>query len=236
MLVGGLVLAAAGCGGMRPAELRDEPSTPASPPPAGTRVPVAVGRVTAASDAVPAELRDPVCRYLLDIAKAELAGSGVFALVETNAAPDLLAGFGVQPDPAASPATSPEAVVDVEVLRVEEKLGATVKVALASSQQKHAIARVRVSVRRSSGGGTLAAEGEGRSSKGAWGILATVNREAMKGGQAEWKLDGSMAGVACAEALRAAIGDLEKQVRFRTRTLGTGVEERFLKPRTEGIR
>jgi hypothetical protein len=121
----------------------------------------------------------------------------------------------------------------VEVLRLEEKLGATVKIGFVSSQKKHAAAKVRVTLRSLSGGKNLRSVKEGKSSKGAWGVITSVNREAMKGGQEEWKLDGSMIGVACADAVHAGVDDLEKQTLFRAKALDAGIEKLLLRPRTE---
>ena len=58
----------------------------------------------------------------------------------------------------------------------------------------------------------LTAVREGKSSKGAWGIVASVERKAMSGGQEEWKLDGSMIGMACAVAIRAGVDELNRHL------------------------
>lgn len=224
-------LLACGCGSMQQARLDEEP--PAPPPAAyeGKTIPVLVGDVTAGIDQ-PDDLRDAVCRYLRDQTAAAISRYGMFVLVDTNAPTDLLADFGIPSPQGADKIVEPEAVFDVEILRLEEVLGATVKVGVISTQKKHAVAEVRVTLRSLTGGGNLTSVQEGTSSKGAWGVIASVDRDAMKERE-EWKLDGSMAGLACAAAVRAGVEDLQKQVHFRAKTLGAGIESRLLRPRTE---
>lgn len=220
-----------GCGSMLQSRPTEHSGSKASNVPEGHRVPVVLGNVTANVDQ-PVEVKEAVCRYLRDIATAEMDSCGSCTLVNTNATSDLLSGFGIDGSQDKHETISPEAALDVEVLRLEEKLGATFKIGFVSSQKKHAVAKVKVVLRNLSGGDDLASVQNGKSSKGAWGVITSVNREAMKGGQEEWEIDGSMIGLACAEALNAAIADLDKQMRFREKTLGAGIEKRLLRLRT----
>jgi len=224
-----------GCGSMQQARLDEQTPAPPTAAHEGKAMPVLVGNVTASVDQ-PADLREAVCRYLRDQTAAAIAQHGAFVLMNTNAPTDLLSGFGIASTQATDKAIAPEAAFDVEVIRLEEKLGATVKVGFVSSQQKHAVAEVKVTLRRLTGGENLTSVQEGKSSKGAWGVITSVNREAMKGGQEEWKLDGSMIGVACADAVRAGIEDLKRQTLFRAKALDAGIEKRLLRPRTERAR
>jgi hypothetical protein len=218
---------------MKQAQLDNQDAKPSSAAvPEDQRITVIVGNITAGIDQ-PAEVRESVCRYLRDLTTSEVARHGAFILVNTNAAADLLSGFGIASTQDTQNVVAPTAAFDVEVTRLEEKLGATVKVGLVSSQKKHAIAEVRVTLRSLTGGGDLTSVKEGKSSKGAWGVITSVNREAMKGDKEEWKLDGSMIGVACADAVRAGVDDLEKQTLFRAKTLDAGIETRLLQPRIE---
>ena len=210
-LVGGLAILMTGCGNMQQSQLSDQMPEPAATVAEEQRIPVIVGDVTALIDQ-PADVRESVCRYLRDLTAAEIGRHGAFILVNANAAVDLLPGFDVATAPAVSKSIAPRAAFDVEVTRLEEKLGATVKVGFVSSQRKHAIAEVKVTFRNLAGGRNLAVVREGKSSKGAWGAIATVNRKAMKGGQAEWELDGSMIGMACAVAVRDGVDELEKHI------------------------
>ncbi len=210
ILACGVAILAAGCGSMQQTRVDDWAAEPSSSLPDDQRLSVIVGNVTATMDQ-PAEVRESVCRYLRDVTKAEISQRGAFHLVDTNAA----------------------AAFDVEVTRLEETLGATVKVGLVSSQQKHAVAKVKITLRSLIGGDNLTSLREGRSSKGAWGVITSVNREVMRGGQDEWTLDGSMIGVACADAVRAGIEDLETQTLVRAKAFDAGIERRPLQPRTE---
>lgn len=221
-----------GCGSMRQTDLVDWAGSTVTTVPEKQRVPVMVGNVSASVDQ-PTEVREAVCRYLRDVTTAEATRHGVFILVNTNATTDLLSGFGIDADQDKQEPIAPQAALDVEVTRLEEKLGATVKIGFVSSQKKHAIAQVKVTLRSLSGGENLVSTKKGKSSKGAWGIITSVNREAMKGGQEEWELDGSMIGVACADAVSAGVEDLQKQTLFRAKALDAGIKKWLLRPRTE---
>ena len=212
-----------GCGNMQQSQLSDQMPEPSATVAEEQRIPVIVGDVTALIDQ-PVDVRESVCRYLRDLTAAEIGRHGAFILVDTNATVDLLPGFGVATASAESKSLVPRAAFDVEVTKLEEKLGATVKVGFVSSQRKHAIAEVKITFRNLAGGRNLAVAHEGKSSKGAWGVIASVNRKAMKGGQAEWELDGSMIGMACAVAVGAGVDDVANQMRFSTRSLDAGVE------------
>ena len=231
-LAAALAVFAAGCGSIEQAQLVDRAAGPSTTVPEAQRVPVIVGNITAGINQ-PAEMRESVCRHLRDLATAEIATHGAFLLVNTNAASDLMSGFGMSSTQDTQNAIAPKAAFDIEVTRLEEKLGATKKIGLVSSQRKYAVATVKVTLRSLTGGGELTSVREGKSSKGAWGVIASVDREAMKGGRETWKLDGSMIGVACADALHAGVDDLGRQTLFRAKALGAGIEKRLLRPRTE---
>lgn len=221
-----------GCGSMQQARLDGEGPAPALEKYAGRTIPVIVGDVTSRAGQ-PADLRDAVCRYLRDQTAAAVSRHGLFVLVDTNAPADLLSGFGIPTTQAADELVAPEAAFDVEVIRLEEVLGATVKVGVFSTQKKYAVAEVKVTFRSLTGGGNLESVKEGKSSKGAWGVIATVDRKAMKGGRKEWELDGSMIGLACAEAVRAGVEDLEMQTLFRAKALDAEKEMRLSRTKTE---
>lgn len=207
-LAGALALLMTGCGNMQQSQFCNQTPEPTASVAKEQRIPVIVGNITAIIDQ-PADVRESVCRYLRDLTAAEIGRHGAFILVDTNAAADLLSGFGVASTPATQKIIAPGAAFDVEVTRLEEKLGVTIKVGFVSSQQKHAIAEVKVTFRSLAGGRNLATVREGKSSKGAWGVIASVNREAMKGGPEEWNMDGSMIGIACADAVRDGVDELE---------------------------
>ena len=230
-MAGILALFACGCGGMQQPRLAEQLSPARTPGAPAESMPVVVGTVTAHVEQ-PADLQDAVCRYLRDQTAAAIARHDAFVLVQTNAPTDLLSGFGVVTASATESAVSPVAAFDVEVLRIEEKLGATVKVGLASKQQKQAVCEVKIIMRSLTGDRNLESRQIGKAAKGAWGIIAAVDRDAMKGGAGAWDMDGSMIGLACADAVQAGIKSIEKQIRLRSIKHGQGVEQRLLKPRT----
>ncbi len=229
-----LTLMTCGCGGMRQAQLRDDTGRSTHTVPVHQRIPVTVGNITASQD-IPGPLRDAVSRYLLTVTAAELDRHGVFILVDAEPEPGLLAEYGFA-DAQSGETLTPQAALDVYIESLDEKLGATVKIAFVSSQQKHADVALRVVLRNIEGGIDLTSSQQGRSSKGAWGVIATVERDAMREGRGAWGLDGSMIGAACAEAVRLGIDDVARQLTFRANVLDAGIEKRLVRPRTNRIR
>lgn len=221
-----------GCGRMQQAWHRDQTQDPHMATLDGRAMPVMVGSVTSGVDQS-ADLKEAICRYLRDQAAVEISRHGAFVLVGVNASKDLLSGVAVASSQATEDVVVPAAAFDVEVVRLEEKPEAAVQDGSLSSTQKHAVVEIRVTLRSLTGGKTLTSVQQGKSSKGAWGVITSVNRETMKGGQEEWRLDGSMVGVAFADAVRGGIEDLEKQTNFRAKALDAGIAKRLLRPRTE---
>ena len=224
----------AGCGGMTRTAVEGSAGGGATSRWEGRELPVAIGEISANIDQ-PEEMKAAICRYLRDVAAAEIDRQPAFVLVGGEETSDLLAGYGLQATPAKTKRLAPEHALDLEVMRLEEKLGATVKIGLASTQQKQALAEVKVSLRALKSGQVLNSVKKGKSSKGAWGIIASVSRQAMQEGQAGWQLDGSMIGLACAEAVQQGLEDLEQQLKFRDKILESGVDQRLVQPRNDVI-
>ncbi len=223
-------LALGGCGGMTTDRLNSAQDLAPAGIPEADRLPVIVGEVTARIDQ-PEEKRDAVCRYLRDIVAAEIGRQGKFILVGKQTNADLLAEFGLGESASAKEYLAPEAAFDIEILKLEEKLGATVKLGLASTQSKQALAQVKIMLRPLAGGTVLSRIQTGRSAKGAWGVIAAVDRDAMKAGHEEWQLDGSMIGLACADAVRGGMAQIASQWNFRSKTLDAGIEKQLVRPR-----
>jgi hypothetical protein len=97
-------------------------------------------------------------------------------------------------------------VFAIELVRAEEKAGATVSVALLSSQAQTATVGVRVRSRDAQTGQDSFRDGTGASTKGAWGVLAKVNRDALMRREGFWQFDRSLLGGAATEALGQALG------------------------------
>jgi hypothetical protein len=196
----------------------------------GRRISVVVGQVTAAADLDP-QLRDAVARYMKDQATTALAQHDVFQVIDPRSrTPDLLAQAM---QTAAGPVSALAADADcwVHVRRVAERSGATVKVGPLSSQSKLAEANVEVEIKFRSGQRLYRAQHAGQSAKGAWGVVAQVDRNQMKNGSGVWELDGSMAGTACVLALQECVRDLARQVHRDTRRLTPDAIDRLLQPK-----
>lgn len=224
------VAIAAGCGGISRDKVDSaDASRETYKVRSGRTVLVALGSV-AAREELPAEVRDPVARYLRDGAKSALAQHDIFKVVTaTDTATNLLGRF-MASEGGTKRVLEAHADLDVEMEEVKEHMGATVKVGLVSSQKKYATAVVHVSLRLRNGGKVYEAREKGQSSQGAWGVVASVRRDAMKKSDV-WKLDGSMAGTACMEALREAVADIAGQVHRDIRKLTPDAVDRLLQSR-----
>ena len=157
------------------------------------------------------ELVPAVERYLVDQAVIILEGQCGYRMVLS---PDMAIRLGemqVGSAPTAGAMAEPDARVRVEILDIDEKLGATVKVGFVSKQKKYAVARLRFVVERNDGK-RYKADGKGRASLGAWGVVASVRRDAMKQDGGVWDVGESMVGVAAREALEKAARRLPRRL------------------------
>jgi len=174
------------------------------------------------------ELKQAVARYLRHQATDALGHHDIFETVDRQARPaDLLERF-MQVPADARPAVVVDAVLNVEIIELNERKGATVRVGLLSQQSKHATARVRVTLALRNGK-TVTAVADGKAVKGAWGVVAMTDRRAMDRKGGVWELDGSMAGTACAEAVQTGVGDLAGQVYRDMRRMKPDAVERWLR-------
>lgn len=99
----------------------------------------------------------------------------------------------------------PIRVVTIELLRAEEKAGATVSVAVFSSQAQTATVGVRLRLRDARTGEEWFRDGTGANAKGAWGVLAKVNRDTLTRREGFWQFDRSLLGGAATAALAKAL-------------------------------
>lgn len=93
----------------------------------------------------------------------------------------------------------------IELTRAEEKAGATVSVGIFSRQGQTATVDVRVRLRETATGREAVQQATGNGVKGAWGVLAKVNREALLRREGFWQFDRSLLGGAATEALAQAL-------------------------------
>jgi hypothetical protein len=197
----------------------------------GRRVRVAVADVTSKAKISPA-LRDAVSRYLKDQATTELARYAILEVVDTRDKGGDLLGTFMGKDTEGRVADV-EAILHVEVLRIKEGLGATVRVGLVSKQSKYAETQLRVTLELLSGKEKpYRSTKRGESTKGAWGAVAMVDRNKMRKGGEVWDMDGSMAGKACLGALFAGIDDVVDDLAKDMRRMRPDAADRFLRPRT----
>ena len=103
--------------------------------------------------------------------------------------------------------------IAVELIDVEERIGGTWKFAIFSAQHKSAGVKLRVRLSDTSNGNYWIAGGKDWSSKGAWGVIAKVNRDSMIKGKGIWQLDNSMLGIAAQRALDKAIVEMTRKAR-----------------------
>jgi len=233
LTVCGVGLFLSGCGGMRQTQVSGHCGESLSTVADATRIPVTIGEFEAYIDQ-PEIVRDSICRYLRDLASIEIARHEVFQLVEADiATSSLMSNFGFSGTHAVPDTVQPQHALDVDIFHLQERDGATVKIGIFSSQKKHAVAEVKVTLRGLAGSRSLSAFGKGKSSKGAWGIIAMVDRDDMKGGRGVWEMDSSMIGAACVNALRNAVEKLAEDQNSRAKPHGIDIEKRLLRPRTK---
>lgn len=141
---------------------------------------------------------DALGLYLHLKAAQILEASGTYSVIdnETLSEAESILGSLLREDP--------QLAVEIELLEVKESAGGTVKLALFSTQSKSAEVAVRWRVIDLKNGKTRLLEGRGSSSKGAWGVIAQVDRQSMLDGQGYWEMDSSALGLAAAKALDTA--------------------------------
>lgn len=192
------------------------------------RVEVGTIKVSAKVDE---QIKPAVARYLQHQATAALGRHDLFAVTGRDAVPADLLGQFMQASAADAPAqpVAGDAVLHVEVTELKERKGATVRVGLLSQQSKCAIVQVRMRLALRNGRNVETVAG-GRAEKGAWGVVAMTDRQAMDRKGGVWELDGSMAGTACAQAMQTGIGELAKRLHRDIRRMKPDALERWLQP------
>jgi len=110
----------------------------------------------------------------------------------------------------------PDASIQVQILSVESEDSGTLKLGFVSKQKRSVRVNLRTQYLRASGE-VDTKESEGIGSKGAWGVIATVDRDRMLNGEAIWKIDQSMLGHACHQALIQTVDFLNAhQTQFKS--------------------
>lgn len=202
-----LALLAGGCGSMnQSAEVKDERKI--ADLVSGKRVPVHVGKV-GIREGVEVEDAQKLNRYLTDVLKEALEAHGGFVVLDAEQE-GLLKEYQLKADPVDEP--EPAAYVDVLVLGVREKKGATVSLGFASSQKKYAEVEVALVYRTDDPQERVTLRNKARSHKKAWGVVAKVRRDSMDEGDGTWKVDTSMTGVASHRAISKGVHLLYREL------------------------
>jgi len=145
---------------------------------------------------------DALCQYVHIKTAQVLQNSGKFRVF----ADDFLASdVPIQLDTAKM--DKPDAELTVEIEKVREIPGATMKFAIFSAQSQQVQVALRIRY-MAAGGRVQAVSGQDSSSKGAWGVVAEVNRDSLVSKKGVWALDESMAGIAAQRALAKAVTQL----------------------------
>ncbi len=190
---------------------------------------VTMGRVDASRAQLSAELRGAVGRYLVDQGQAALGRHDLFEVVGAKAVEsDLLSQF-METDAPQTNSVDIDGELDIVVREVKERKGATVKVGFVSKQSKKAIVSVETTLRLRNGE-TYSAKAKGESTKGAFGVVAMVQRDAMKQKGGVWDLDGSGIGLAASRALDECVSDIAADLHRDVRKLKRHMIDRMLRP------
>jgi hypothetical protein len=196
---------------------------------------VKMGRVDTSRAKLSTDLRGAVGRYLVDQGQAVLGRHDLFEVVGAKAAEsDLLSQF-METDAPQTGSVDIDGELELVVREVKERKGATVKVGFVSKQSKKAIVSVTATLRLQNGE-TYSSKAKGQSTKGAFGVVAMVQRDAMKKKGGVWDLDGSGIGLAASRALDECVSDIAADLHRDVRKLKRDMIERMLRPRPSGAR
>ena len=144
---------------------------------------------------------DALALYVQLEAARVLEKSGRYSVVNSEEMARAAAKLGLKVVPDAAV----ESELKVELLEVKETSGGTLSLGIISAQGRGARVRVGATITDLAGGPATTTTGESHCSKGAWGVLATVDRERMLEGAGYWELDKDMLGIAAAGALKKAL-------------------------------
>jgi hypothetical protein len=201
-LAGMLCLFVTGCGGVRHAAVNESCATnQPTCATTGERIPVMIK--PAINNSGNDEF-NVLGQYLhLKLAQI-LQADGRFVVVDEEA----LKLQAELPNATAVNVEKPRLAFQAELLEIDERMGSTVNIAIFSAQRQKVRVKLRLTRTDLQNNEQTQAIGEDWSSKGAWGVVAEVNREAMRDKKGVWKLDDSMVGIAAQKALRAALAEL----------------------------
>lgn len=197
---------------------------------AGRPIRVRMGRVNTAPAKLSSDLRGAVGRYLVDQGQAALGRHDLFDVADSGAREDDLLSQFMDSDASQASAAEVDGELDIVVQEVKEKKGATVKVGFVSKQSKKAIVSVIATLRLRSGE-TYSAKAKGESTKGAFGVVAMVQRDAMKRKGGVWDLDGSGIGLAASRAVADCVAEIADDLHRDVRKLNRDAINRMLRPR-----
>lgn len=161
-------------------------------------------RIVRVENRTPDQKYDSLALYVQLKAAEMLENSGRYQVVNEEAMRMAAAKLGLK-------GLQTEAVdseLKVEILTVKEGTGGSFSAGLISVQGRSARVRVAATVKDLTSNAVQALSGEAKTSKGAWGVIAKVDREAMLKGQGFWELDKDMLGIAAAGALKQALAGL----------------------------
>lgn len=201
-----LPLLLAGCmGGVTEPTNRPSKAPVHSTTPAANRIPVIIGTVTNLTPRKDINIQT-VQRYLVDATVSAISDCGNLQYVADAA--DASDATSTNQPPDATPWK-----IDVEILQLEEKAGATFKIGVLSSQSQQAVAKLRTVLRSGDNSRKFESTQTATSSKGSWGVISAVNRDALIKGEGVWKMDQTMLGNACREALEEAVRHVAAEVK-----------------------
>lgn len=116
-------------------------------------------------------------------------------------ADELLAEAGLARADTTAHTAAPDLELAIHIIEANEIAGATVSVAIFSSQQQTGTVRLQARWTETATGRTRETSGRGQNRKGAWGALAQVNRATLLKETGFWQFDRSLLGGAATQAL-----------------------------------
>ena len=141
------------------------------------------------------EKYDSLCHYIHIKTAQTLDDTNRYAVVSDDLIQSVSQDFNTTTD-------KPEIEILVELENVLEYNGGTFKFAIFSTQQKRAEVVLNIKVISLKNQSEMNQKGKGSSTKGAWGVLMSVDRDSMLRGDKIWELDNSMIGIAAYRAIK----------------------------------
>ena len=186
-----MLLLLAGCGGVTGDQEQPTGNDRFFQEASTQKIPVRILRVTNKTGKVK---YDDLCHYIHIKTAQVLTESGKYEVLSD----EILAH---RPEIVTERIVRPEMTLEIEISDVMEYNGGTFRMAIFSTQRKQAKVDLKI-IKTTSSNHRTTQHVSGSSTKGVWGVIASVDRDSMIRGKGFWNVDHSMVGIAASRALQ----------------------------------